>query len=56
MCSLGRIRLERLASFEILGEVEHAVARWRALGMSEVEIDAFGPAFEHTEREAARRA
>jgi serine/threonine-protein kinase HipA len=43
-----------------LGEVERAVSRWRetgsALGMSEAELDAFGRAFEHTEREAARKA
>lgn len=44
----------------ILGEVEAAVASWRdegrALGMSETEIDEFADAFEHEEREAARKA
>jgi hypothetical protein len=39
---------------------ERLLARWhetgRALGMSETELDAFAPAFEHPEREAARRA
>jgi serine/threonine-protein kinase HipA len=53
-------RISKQRASEILGEVEHAVARWRetgrALGMSEVELDTFGPAFEHTERAAARRA
>jgi serine/threonine-protein kinase HipA len=45
---------------EILGQVEHAVAGWRAkgrsIGMSEQEVDQFADAFEHAEREAARRA
>lgn len=43
----------------ILGEVEHAVSTWReegrALGMSEIELEQFADAFEHPEREAARR-
>ena len=44
---------------EILGEVEHAVAGWRkkgrAIGMTEPELDQFSDAFEHPEREAARK-
>lgn len=42
----------------ILGEVEAAVSLWRdlgaSLGLSGPELDAFAPAFEHREREAAR--
>jgi serine/threonine-protein kinase HipA len=44
----------------ILGEVEAAVAHWqdegRALGMTDSELDDFADAFEHEEREAARKA
>jgi serine/threonine-protein kinase HipA len=53
-------RISTKRASEILGEVERAVALWRetgrALGMSETELDAFEPAFEHAEREVARRA
>jgi serine/threonine-protein kinase HipA len=42
-----------------MGEVDQAVARWRTggreIGMSESELDQFADAFEHAEREAARR-
>lgn len=45
---------------EILLKIEHALSRWReaglALGMTERELDQFSEAFEHPEREAARRA
>ena len=45
---------------EILFKMEHAISRWRetglALGMTERELDQFSEAFEHPEREAARRA
>ncbi|MCW5557954.1 MAG: type II toxin-antitoxin system HipA family toxin [Verrucomicrobiae bacterium] len=45
---------------EILREVEAAVATWRkvgrALGMSERELEDFSEAFEHSERQAARKA
>jgi serine/threonine-protein kinase HipA len=45
---------------KILSEVEHAVAGWRtkgrAIGMTAQELDQFTDAFEHAEREAARRA
>lgn len=44
----------------ILGEVEAAVGRWRAegrsLGMTARELDSYVDAFEHPQREAARRA
>jgi serine/threonine-protein kinase HipA len=45
---------------EILAKVEAAVAAWqrfaRALGMTDRDLDAFADAFEHPERDAARRA
>lgn len=44
---------------EVLREVEAAVAGWRrqgtALGMTEVELEQFADAFEHSERETTRR-
>jgi serine/threonine-protein kinase HipA len=44
---------------EIVAEVDRAVSDWRArgreIGMSEVELDQFADAFEHEERDAARR-
>jgi len=44
----------------ILLKLERVLARWRktglALGMTERELDQFSEAFEHPEREAARRA
>jgi serine/threonine-protein kinase HipA len=44
----------------MLGEVEAAVGRWRAegrsLGMTPRELDSYADAFEHPQREAARRA
>lgn len=45
---------------EILLKMEHAISRWREtgliLGITEQELDQFSEAFEHPEREAARRA
>ncbi len=45
---------------KILSQVTGAVATWRAqgrkLGMTRIELDAVAEAFEHPEREAARRA
>ncbi len=45
---------------DILCRVEAAVAQWRdqgrGLGLTDVELDQFADAFEHQEREAARRA
>lgn len=52
--------LTPLKAGAILAQVEAAVARWRAegraLGMTEAELEAFEDAFEHPERDAARRA
>jgi serine/threonine-protein kinase HipA len=43
---------------KMAADVEHAVARWRtegrSLGMTNAELESFAPAFEHSEREAAR--
>jgi serine/threonine-protein kinase HipA len=53
-------RIKPARAREILGEVEDAVARWRddgaTLGMTTHELDAFADAFDHEEREAARKA
>ncbi|HEY2515787.1 MAG TPA: type II toxin-antitoxin system HipA family toxin [Polyangiaceae bacterium] len=53
-------RVAKARAREVLHEVERAVARWRkegrALGMSDAELEPFAPAFEHAEREAAKRA
>lgn len=52
-------RLEPDRARQALGETEAAVARWRDIGqelaMSEAELEAFEPAFEHSEREIARQ-
>jgi serine/threonine-protein kinase HipA len=51
-------KIAKARAKEILAHVERAVARWRgegrAIGMSEEELEAFAPAFEHAERGAAR--
>jgi serine/threonine-protein kinase HipA len=53
-------RIPRARAKEVLTEVEGVVARWRtegrSLGMTEVELESFAPAFEHSEREAVRGA
>ena len=53
-----RISARRAA--EILRQVERAVAGWRkagrALGMTNCDLENFADAFEHSEREAARKA
>ncbi len=53
-------RITKPRAKDILGQVEAAVAQWReqgrALGVTDVELDQFADAFEHQEREAARRA
>ena len=53
-------RLTPARAKAILAEVENSVGAWReegrALGMTEVELDSFAEAFEHPERDAARRA
>lgn len=52
-------RLDQKHARRIVGEVETAVARWRddgrALGMSAAELDQFEDAFEHEDRELARK-
>jgi len=52
-------RISRRRAQQIAWEVERAVSSWRvegrALGMSAAELDTFADAFEHREREAARR-
>ena len=49
-----------LGAKEILGQVERAVAGWRkagrALGMTVRDLEDFADAFEHPERDAARKA
>jgi len=53
-----RIRPQRAK--EILGEVENAIAKWREtsrrLGMTNRELESFADAFEHQERQEARKA
>jgi serine/threonine-protein kinase HipA len=52
-------KIPRIRAKTIIGEVERAVAGWRdeghALGMTDAELGPFATAFEHREREAARR-
>lgn len=59
MSVLPYFRIAAPRAREILGEVERAVSQWRAvgrgLGMSPSELDQFADAFEHDERDAARR-
>jgi len=53
-------RISRPRAAEIVGQVESAVSAWRAvgreLGMTTPELAQYTEAFEHPEREAARRA
>jgi serine/threonine-protein kinase HipA len=57
---LAYFRISRPRANEILGRIEHALSKWRefgaALGMTNQELDQFAEAFEHPEREAARKA
>jgi serine/threonine-protein kinase HipA len=52
-------KISRPRARKVLREVERAVSGWRAegrsLGMTQAELERFAPAFEHTERSAARR-
>lgn len=54
------LRIPSARAKEILREVANAVAGWRqagqALGMTPGELEDYAEAFEHPEREAARRA
>jgi serine/threonine-protein kinase HipA len=60
MSVIAYFRIAPARAKEILREVQHAVATWRtvakAIGMTAVELDQFAEAFEHDEREAARKA
>ncbi len=53
-------KIPRARAKEMVRHVERAVARWRkegrSLGMTDAELEPFAPAFEHSERNAARRA
>jgi serine/threonine-protein kinase HipA len=53
-------KVQKARAKEILAQVERAVAGWRgegrSIGMSDAELEPFAPAFEHSEREAARGA
>lgn len=57
---LSYFQIPRARAKEILGRIEHALSKWReagaALGMTKHELDQFADAFEHPEREAARKA
>jgi serine/threonine-protein kinase HipA len=57
---LAYFRISRSRANEILGRIEQALSKWRevgaALGMTNQELDQFAEAFEHPEREAARKA
>ena len=52
-------KIPRAQATEVITQVERAVAGWRAkgrsLGMTEAELEPFDAAFEHSERDAARR-
>ena len=52
-------KISRARAKEAIARVEDAVAHWRdegrSLGMSDAELEPFAPAFEHSERDAARR-
>ena len=51
-------KIQKTRAKEILAHVERAVAGWRnegrSIGMSDAELEPFVPAFEHSERDAAR--
>jgi serine/threonine-protein kinase HipA len=53
-------KLSRAHAKEVVAHVEHAVAGWRdegrSLGMTDTDLEPFAAAFEHPERDAARRA
>ena len=56
---LPYFQISRTSAKEILGRIEHALSKWReagaALCMTNQELDQFADAFEHPEREAARK-
>jgi serine/threonine-protein kinase HipA len=57
---LPYFRISRVRASEILYRIESAISSWRekgvALGMTHQELDQFADAFEHSERDAARKA
>lgn len=57
---LAYFQISRTKAKQILGRIEQALSKWReagaALGMTSQELDQFADAFEHPEREAARKA
>ncbi|HEV2247300.1 MAG TPA: type II toxin-antitoxin system HipA family toxin [Terriglobia bacterium] len=57
---LAYFQISRTRAKEILGRIEQAVSKWReagtAIGMTNQELDQFTDAFEHPERETARKA
>jgi len=57
---LAYFQISRTRAKEILGRIAQALSKWReagaALGMTIQELDQFADAFEHPEREAARKA
>ncbi len=57
---LSYFQISRARAKEILGRIEQALSQWRevgaALGITNQELDQFADAFEHPEREAARKA
>lgn len=57
---IAYFRISRGRANKILSRIEAAVSRWRqtglSLGMARKELAEFADAFEHREREAARRA
>ncbi|SRR5665213_1157555 len=59
MSVIPYFRISPARAKEMLGAVERAVSGWRAkgrtIGMTDVELDQFSDAFEHSERVAARR-
>jgi len=52
-------KISRVRAKEVVAHVEHVVAGWRdegrSLGMTDAELEPFASAFEHSERDAARR-
>jgi serine/threonine-protein kinase HipA len=57
---LPYFRISRVRANKFLSRIERTLSRWRetgsALGMSKGELDQFADAFEHAERDAARKA
>lgn len=60
LSSIAYFHISKKKAKEILTEVEGAVARWREegrlIGMSDVELEQFSTAFEHSERQHVQKA